>query len=61
MTFIHYPNCAFSACVLSINRDTYRWLLEKGERRLAERSADSKRYVNPSNKKRTHVDDLQDS
>ncbi len=53
-------NCAFSACVLSINRDTYRWLLEKGERRLIERSADLKRYVNPSNKKRTHVDDLQD-
>jgi len=51
-------NCAFSACVLSINRDTYRWLLEKGERRLVERSADLKRYVNPSNKKRTHVDDL---
>ena len=54
-------NCAFSACVLSINRDKYRWLLEKSERRLIERSADSKRYVNPSNKKRTHVDDLQDS
>ena len=52
-------NCAFSACVLSINRDTYRWLLEKGEKRLVERSADLKRYVNPSNKKRTHVDDLQ--
>jgi len=53
-------NCAFSACVLSINRDTYRWLLEKGERRIIERSSDLKRYVNPSNKKRTHVDDLQD-
>jgi hypothetical protein len=37
-----------------------RWLLEKGERRLTERSTDLKRYVNPSNKKRTHVDDLQD-
>jgi len=46
--------------VLSINRDTYRWLLEKGERRLIERSSDLKRYVSPSNKKRTHVDDLQD-
>jgi len=53
-------NCAFSACVLSINRDTYRWLLEKGEKRLVERSADLKRYVNPSNKKRTHVDYLKD-
>jgi len=53
-------NCAFSACVLSINRNKYRWLLEKGERRLIERSADLKRYVNPSNKTRTHVDDLQD-
>ena len=53
-------NCAFSACVLSINRDKYRWLLEKGEKRLADRSKDLKRHVNPTNKKRTHVDDLQD-
>ena len=53
-------NCAFTACVLSINRDKYRWLLEKGEKRLADRSEDLKRHVNPSNKKRTRVDDLQD-
>ena len=53
-------NCAFSACELSINRDKYRWLLEKGEKRLVQRSADLKQRVNPSNKKRTHMDDLQD-
>jgi hypothetical protein len=53
-------NCAFSACELSINRDKYKWLLEKGEKRLVQRSADLKQRVNPSNKKRTHMDDLQD-
>ena len=53
-------NRAFSACLLSINRDKYRWLLENGEKRPADKSKDLKRHVNPSNKKRTHVDDLQD-
>ena len=53
-------NCAFSACEISINRDKYKWLLEKGEKRLVQRSADLKHRVNPSNKKRTHMDDLQD-
>ena len=53
-------NCVFSACELSINRDKYKWLLEKGEKRLVQRSADLKHRVNPSNKKRTHMDDLQD-
>ena len=53
-------NCAFSACEISINRNKYKWLLEKGEKRLVQRSADLKHRVNPSNKKRTHMDDLQD-
>jgi hypothetical protein len=35
-------------------------LLEKDERLLVERSVDFRRSVNPSNEKRTHVDDLQD-
>ena len=38
--------------VLSINRDKYTWLLEKGEKRLTDRSKELKRHVNPSNKKR---------
>jgi len=39
-------NCAFSACELSINRDKYKWLLEKGEKRLVQRSADVKHRLN---------------
>ena len=38
-----------------LSPDKYRWLLEKGEKRLVQRSADLKQRV-----KRTHMDDLQD-